>query len=178
MRLFLAINFEDSVVDRLITVREKLRRAARSGSFTTDNNLHLTLVFLGEVEESRIDDIKDILDMLETPLFTVNIGGYGTFAGRDGVTFWIGVEKRPELMELQGQLSKGLAREGFRFDNKSFVPHITLARRLVIGAFEDNSGINAEVRRVSLMRADLSQRPPRYTEIYGKNLKVTPYTSF
>jgi len=66
MRLFIAINFNDSTRDKLRGLRDDLRGRAASGNYSKDENLHLTLVFLGECGAQQTSTITDIMDAVNT----------------------------------------------------------------------------------------------------------------
>jgi 2'-5' RNA ligase len=58
MRIFIALNFDKPAKDEMIAVQRQLQQAAGKGNFTSEENLHLTLVFLGEIDRARIEDAK------------------------------------------------------------------------------------------------------------------------
>ena len=62
MRLFIAINFNNETRSRLLALCDELRANSRGGNFTSMENLHLTLVFIGEVSPKKVDKIKAILE--------------------------------------------------------------------------------------------------------------------
>ena len=169
MRLFIAINFDEDVKARMLEVQDKLRCKGR-GRFTTPENLHLTLAFLGEAPEERIPEIKAVLDSLTVPEMTLRFSKVGCFR-RDAELWWIGAEENKALSALQRQLIAGLKASGFDPDDKRFKPHITLAREMHIGTVDSGELLpepfTAVVSSVSLM---LSHRPNgklTYTELYS-----------
>ena len=134
MRLFVAICLSDEIKDSLCDTIEELRSVARRGRFTYRENLHLTMVFIGET--SRVDDILDVMEDVAAEFFTeaipLTLTSPGVFRGRSGDLHWVGVENTPELKRLAKALAAGLAAEGFPIEKRRFTPHITIAREVVI----------------------------------------------
>lgn len=93
MRLFIAINFEEEVKNQLCEAIEQLRESSLQGNFTGRENLHLTLVFIGETQ--RADDIKHAMDAVRAEPFVLKIGGLGLFKRQGGDLYWMGVEQNP-----------------------------------------------------------------------------------
>ena len=170
MRLFIAVNFDDRTKSQIIEVQNRLRSLGR-GRFSAPENLHLTLAFLGEIPESRVDDIKAAMDSVEVPDQTLVFERVGCFR-RDSELWWIGLKKTPALMKLQQELSDALADAGFRLEKRAFKPHITLAREMHIGQVDSKDllprSFDTKVNNISLM---LSHRPDgklTYTELYRR----------
>jgi len=171
MRLFIAINLSEEIKDSLCETISDLRAAARRGRYTHRENLHLTLVFIGETD--LIDDILDVMEEVCMEVFTepitLTLSGAGAFRGRGGDLHWVGLENTPELKRLAGALGDGLREAGFGIEKRRFVPHITIGREIVIDPGSD-SGVNvrmAEMQadRISLMRSDRPGGTLVYTEI-------------
>jgi 2'-5' RNA ligase len=92
-------------------------------------NLHLTLVFLGEVDTPRIGDLVAAAGGLPAPAFTIVLDTIGGFR-RSGVA-WAGCrEPAKELLGLQAGLDRRVREAGFHPDARPFAPHLTLARRV------------------------------------------------
>ena len=92
-------------------------------------NLHLTLVFLGEVEPARIEPLRRAADAVAGNTFTLGLDRVGGFR-RAGVA-WAGCRQSPAgLIALQAGLERRIRDAGFSPDDRPFVPHLTLARRV------------------------------------------------
>lgn len=175
MRLFIAINFDDRVKGVLKSAQAGLRRHSLSGNFTKEENLHLTLVFLGETSTDRLAQIRGVMDGVAVSPFTVDIRGVGRFRRDRGDIWWMGVEKSGELLELHSMLSGGLARCGFSLRDQKFTPHLTLAREVSMedenARFSDDiPGVSFEVSRISLMKSERISGRLKYTPVYEKYL--------
>ena len=171
MRLFIAINFTEDTKEKMLDVQRRLREKGR-GRFTSPENLHLTLAFLGEVPEERIQDIKSVMDSLSVPEMTLKFSKCGCFR-RDSELWWIGVEENKDLSKLQKDLVRKLKESGFSPDDKRFRPHITLAREMHIGSVRSEelipAPIMADVSAISLMLSHRVNGKLTYTEIDHKN---------
>lgn len=93
-------------------------------------NLHLTLKFIGEVDEHTADDIVSVLDTVHAPAFEVALRGIGLFEGKRGPRLlYAGVEASAALLDLEKRVEAALARvPGLDIEDRRFVPHVTLAR--------------------------------------------------
>jgi len=92
-------------------------------------NLHITVRFIGEVDEGMASDIDAALLQVKAPRFTVALAGTGTFGtGRAPRTLWVGVEKNPALHHLHDRVESALMRLGLPPEPRRYAPHITLAR--------------------------------------------------
>jgi 2'-5' RNA ligase len=129
MRLFVAINFNDETRSRLAAIRDELRSQSTYGNFTLDENLHLTLVFIGECSPNKIDKIKIILETVKFVPFEVAVGRLGTFSR--GTLWWAGLREDKPLMNLQHEIEHKLALCGFEMDGRKNNPHITLGCEVV-----------------------------------------------
>ncbi|NLN03829.1 MAG: RNA 2',3'-cyclic phosphodiesterase [Clostridiaceae bacterium] len=136
------------------------------------NNLHLTLVFLGEVEPGDVDPIIKALDNVEYKKFDISFNMLGKFSRRDGDIVWLGMDKEnSDLARLNNLVCRELGKLGFR--QEKFTPHITLGRRVVLKedlASIQADGISTRVERISLMLSERVDNVLTYTEIYSKNL--------
>ena len=71
MRLFIAINFDDKIKDELCLLTDELKNYSVSGNFTRRENLHLTLVFIGETPSNKITSIKSAIDNIQQQPFDI-----------------------------------------------------------------------------------------------------------
>jgi len=129
MRLFIAVAFPPEVKTALAAQTAALRRAGVRGRFSREENLHLTLAFLGEQPPAGRDAAIRAMERCSAAAFPVTVGGYGTFrGGRDGDVLYRRIEGGEALAGLHRRLSQALAAEGFALERRDFRPHLTLAR--------------------------------------------------
>ena len=95
----------------------------------TEDQLHLTLRFVGEVDRHRAGDVHAALGAVHHPAFALTLNGIGLFDKRglpDAV--WAGVAPHEPLVSLYKKVGQALARVGIAPEQRAFLPHITLAR--------------------------------------------------
>lgn len=170
MRLFIAINFNENIKYKLEDYITELKGYALKGNFTSTDNLHMTLVFLGEVRNVKaIEEILDNINLIKTKLY---IEGTGTFKRRGGDIYWAGIRKNTEIENCYDDLCRRLSEAGFNIEKRPFRPHITLGREVILKSepnviFEEMS---MEVNKISLMKSERINGKIKYTEIYEKVL--------
>jgi len=143
MRLFYAIKFNDNVKSRLAGNLAEIKKHTLKGSFTEKDNFHITLVFVGECEPGKLEDLKKVVDnTVENQQFSfikenpvkMRIDGLGTFVRPEDELLWVGTKTEPEniLKKFNETILEELAKCGVVIkDDKRFSPHITLARRVI-----------------------------------------------
>lgn len=125
IRLFVALALPEEVRNRL----SSLCRGIRDARWVEPHNMHLTLCFIGAVEEPAIDDLVYSLDAVRAPAFPLTLAGVGHFESRKRVRqIWAGIQPCPPLMDLQGRIEAAVSRAGVKRESRRFVPHVTLAR--------------------------------------------------
>lgn len=134
MRLFIAINFSAEIRARLAALREELRCRARHGNFSLDENLHLTLVFLGECSAQEGAAAARAMNEVRFEAFSTAIDRVGRFKRDSGEIWWAGLRENKPLMKLQHDLSERLHDAGFVLDRRKYSPHITLGRGVATDA--------------------------------------------
>lgn len=131
MRLFVAINFSETLRQDLWSAIETLRASALPVRWVKPEAMHLTLKFLGEVAADRQDQLADALQHAagtSRPV-TVTVGELGAFPdARRPRVLWAGVSPEPGLELLQHQVEQAFAPLGFPPEGRPFRPHLTLGR--------------------------------------------------
>jgi len=176
MRLFIAINFNTETRSRLLALRDELRNDSAKGRFSASENLHLTLVFLGECDEKQAADAKSAMDAVGFEPFEINIASLGRFRRGGGDIWWTGLSDCKALIKLQAKLTKKLSKLGFIIENRKFSPHITLGREIVTKAsprtFEE---FGQTVDKIELMKSERINGKLTYTVIH--ETKAAPASS-
>jgi RNA 2',3'-cyclic 3'-phosphodiesterase len=125
MRLFIAFDVPEDVRKILESVQDKIKF---SGKATKAKEFHLTLKFLGEVEESKLTSLIDSLSTVKFSPFEARLGSIGAFPSRSKASvIWVGLEPHGAIGALQEQVDTATRKLGFVMD-KEFHPHLTLAR--------------------------------------------------
>ena len=134
MRIFIGIQFEEEIKNILINAQEKTKVFAKKGNFTEENNIHLTLKFIGDVASDQLEDV--LLAVKETGMFSkcfsMNLDKMGFFPKGNTSIVWAGIEKNNNLNRLFMNLEKNLSKQGFPKERKALAPHITLGRDVVL----------------------------------------------
>ena len=124
-RLFVAIRPPQAIRDQLLDLMEGVAGAR----WMDDDQLHLTLRFIGEVERHLAQDIAAALSAVRHPPFEIALSGLGAFERRGGAkVLWAGVTPHEPLKALHKKIDQAIARAGLEPERRAFHPHITLAR--------------------------------------------------
>ncbi len=126
-RLFVAIDFSDSIKDQLQALQTDLHIPVDHW-WTNPQLFHLTLSFIGETEKMEV--VKAALADVQAPAFELRLAGVGHFFTRaepPAQVLYAGVETQAALTGLQQQIATALAGNGFVVDTRPFLPHVTLA---------------------------------------------------
>lgn len=124
-RLFAAIRPPAAIRNQLLDLMEALPGAR----WQDEDQLHLTLRFIGEVDARIADDIAAVLGSVRQPSFTIALDGTGTFGSRGRVNaLWAGVRPHDGIAHLHRKIDQALVRAGLQPERRAFLPHITLAR--------------------------------------------------
>jgi 2'-5' RNA ligase len=125
LRLFVALPLPDSVKRSL----EPLTRGLGDVRWLAPDQQHLTLRFIGEVDNGRLDEIAEALALVPGAPLEVRLDGLGHFPLRgEPRVVWVGVAKNPELVSLKRRIDRALAHAGLPAETRKFAPHVTLAR--------------------------------------------------
>ncbi len=112
----------------------RLRLAGLAGGvpgarWVEPEDLHLTLRFIGEIDQGRLPDLDAELGRIDAPDFSLVLDGCGQFGtGRKIHTLWIGAERNEALLRLQAKVESAVIRAGFPPEPRKFMAHVTLAR--------------------------------------------------
>ena len=125
IRLFTALEIPDEVLDCLTALQSGLPGAR----WVARENLHLTLRFIGSVDEAMAADVDHALARIETKPFPVCVEGLGSFGDKKNVrSVWAGVAANDALANLNRKIEQGLQSLGLDANKRKFTPHVTLAR--------------------------------------------------
>ncbi len=177
-RSFIAIDANEKVRNSLRPIQNRLEETGADLKLVSQENIHMTLKFLGDVFESRIDLINDAInEAISLDSFEINIEGLGVFPKPSYIrVIWAGVSKGSEkLGKIRQKLDSKLAELDFSPEDEDFTPHFTIAR-VKSGKAKDklNSIINEkseetwgtiEVDKIELKKSELTSEGPIYTTI-------------
>lgn len=129
MRLFVALDIEHDIRDRLARFLDGVRGFAPDARWAWPESLHVTLKFIGEKPEEDVEKIKQTLQTISAQTFEMNFRRYGFFPSwRAPRVFWIGIDAGPELSSLAAMVDERMASLDIPREEHVFNPHLTLAR--------------------------------------------------
>lgn len=124
-RLFVAIRPPTFIRTHLLAIMGGIVGAR----WQNDDQLHITLRFIGEVDRHRADDIADSLENLRFTAFDIALSGLGYFDRKGQVdALWVGVQPRAPLAHLHHKIDRACIQAGLAPETRAYIPHITIAR--------------------------------------------------
>jgi 2'-5' RNA ligase len=178
IRTFIAIDLAAGVKNRLAALQEELAGSASGVKWMPTENMHLTLLFLGEVEELEVVSICRVVQKRapKHAAFTLAVAGLGAFPNtRRPKILWAGLsEGNPELRGLHADLEEGLLELGcYRREDREYTPHLTLGRLShedraedwgrILAGHADWQGGSMPVDEVLVMRSEMRKGGPEYS---------------
>ncbi len=140
IRLFVGLRPPAPIRDALLDLEDDLAADLDGARWQDEDQLHLTLRFIGEVERACAEDLAAVLDRLYAPAPTVHLAGVGAFGGRGRQgQLWAGLHPRGPLAALHGKVDRLCVAAGLAPEHRAFTPHITVARlprRVAVGGPE------------------------------------------
>ena len=127
MRLFVALDIDADIRERITEFRNQMRPLAPDVRWVGPETYHVTLQFLGETK--KLDDIRSALKKVRTSPITLSFRGAGFFPNANSPrVFWAGIEGDENLQALADAVARELQPLGFQRDHDTLHPHLTLAR--------------------------------------------------
>jgi len=177
MRLFFAIELDEPFRNRLVELQDSLRPAAPDISYIRAENLHLTLKFIGEFEESKIPQLCESLKNIPKPgKFSMALTGLDFLPERGPIRILAAaLDGGEKLLALQSQIEDACATQNIPRENRRYRPHITLARarrplprstksRLTQGVTTQSAQLM--VKEFVLIESKLSNRGSQYIPLH------------
>lgn len=182
MRLFVAIDIDDDVKKRLKRLQDNISQQCPSKQFDVKwvlpENMHLTLKFLGEVDNTKSLEVCRIVESVaaEKNAFELGFGSVGSFGGRSASVVWVGMGVGVEkLQDLQKDLENKFVRDGWAGDNKTFSGHLTLCRvknpktgyklKRICDSYKDFNAGSVFVDSIAVYCSQLTSDGPVYSVI-------------
>lgn len=169
-RLFVAIRPPEAIRDLLIDAMDD----SADFRWQDEEQLHVTLRFVGEVERPVAEDLAAALDTIRSWPFELRLHGTGRFEQRNSGALWAGVEPKAPVAALAAKIERACLSVGLEPERRAFHPHITLARwkgrrtREVAAFLERAHALASEpfaVDRFILFESHLSRHGAHYEEV-------------
>lgn len=177
MRLFIAMNFNDRVKKQIRGIINQVKSKSLKGRFVNEEHIHLTVEFLGEIQNKRVDTIKEIMNNIVFDCFSISLTKVGYFKSRDGDIYWIGLEQNDSLSNIYKELHHSLKGNGFQLENRDYKPHITIGRKvkLLDGTTLDEinnevSKIKIDMNKIDLMKSEFCNGTLKYSVVESRFL--------
>ena len=122
-RLFVSISLPEIVRDSISQLQHEIDGA----NWRHDDQFHLTLAFIGDVDAHGLLEAVSLLDGMMVPSFDLTLKGAGLFGGAKPRAVWVGCKANAQLNYLQEKIETGLRRADFKIEKRRFIPHVTLA---------------------------------------------------
>lgn len=180
IRLFIALNIPDDIKEKIINLRNSVIPNPMDYKWESIDKLHLTLKFIGEVEENLAEEISKELDFIALyNTFNCSFTKFGFFySGGKPVILWLGLRINREIFNLVDELNSKLIKFDIEPEKRKFKPHLTLMRirkkidKNFIYSFENCKLPETEfiTNSVSLIKSELQTDSSKYTKIKNYNL--------
>jgi len=177
MRAFIAIEVSDEVRDNLLKAQERIGSKSAKIKFVERENFHVTLKFLGEIDEALAEEVKEALAEIakKHKKHRVRVKGIGVFPNPNYVrVIWAGIENDEGIKAIARDVEREMRRLGFKKD-RDFVAHITIGRVKFIRdkvelamALKDLANEDFgefEVEAIELKKSTLTPKGPIYETV-------------
>ncbi len=145
MRLFIACDMPEVLRKKAVTLQKFIGDEHARIKWVEPENIHLTLKFLGEVEDSQVEALKDALGGIRSEAFDCSASGFGVFPSDSYIrVLWMGLEPAGKISELHEKIDDVMSPLGFKPD-RSFRAHVTLGR---VRSVTDKQGLIGRVREM------------------------------
>lgn len=172
-RLFVAVPLTAEIKGQITPLREELKASGADLKLVAVENLHFTLKFLGEVDESRISEIVEQLSSFSPKPFFLSLRGVGVFPSREKINvIWMGIEST-ELIALMKEINPTL--NYIRKEEREETPHLTIARvksgknkeqlQKLVEKYKNTLFGEMMVDKIILYESELGKEGPRYTVV-------------
>src|SRR3989344_377176 len=170
MRLFIGIFLSKEILDYLYEVQNKLKKNLNDKiNWAHKSKIHFTLKFLGEVDENKINDVKEKLNKIKFKPFKVKLDKIGVFPNENYIkVIWVDLNPKGKVIELQQKIDSELL--DLSSKDQEFKVHLTLARVKFIKnkeEFKKNLKIDIEekefeIKEFCLVKSTLGKDGPKY----------------
>lgn len=131
IRLFIALEISDDVINLVINERDKLLGKEKSIRWESRDKLHITLKFLGDTDKALIGNIEQAIEVIvkNSKSFQMELGKFGVFR-RNGEPkiLWVGLKGSKELERIVNEIGDSFTKFGYSKDERTFKPHVTILR--------------------------------------------------
>jgi len=189
LRAFIAIDLPDELKETLQQVSHTFQQhlSGLPVRWVPSINMHLSLKFLGDVSETNVETINEIIRTAANSYhaFEISIGGVGVFPNMHRPrVIWVGVEAPEEMISLQRRIETETTRMGYPSEDREYAPHLTLGRVSRNANAAEIKAVSkkllneklgflgaARVNQIHLFRSQLQPGGPKYTKLFSAALQ-------
>jgi len=175
-RGFIAIDVESN--KKLTDFENEIKKTGADLKLVETNNIHITLKFLGDTEETLIDEIEKIMTNAAKAIssFNIQLKGSGVFPNNTYIKIvWLGIKNGEPIAEMAQRIDDQTSKIGFEKEKRGFSPHLTIARvktarnkdklLQVLEKYRDVEFADIKVEAVKLKKSELTPNGPIYTDL-------------
>jgi 2'-5' RNA ligase len=184
MRTFIAIELSEEIREALAQIESHLKYSGADVKWVEKDNIHLTLKFLGEVTEEKLQQVKSVLEIIgkEFSSFEISLKDIGAFPKIDYPrVIWVGLDKgAAESKKLAERIDEELSKTGFTKEARPFAAHLTIGRvrssknKEMLKEKIKNSQLSTPnsqlIGSITLFKSTLTPKGPIYTKIHEAEL--------
>jgi len=149
MRCFISIDVPENLREELVKMQEQLKMQDLNAKFVEKHNFHLTLKFIGEISDSKIESIKEKLKQVKYKKFKTHFGKVGVFSSENYIrVIWLSLEPEEEFEKIASQINTILP-----FGDKRFASHVTLARVRMI---KDKKALIEKIKKIKILKMEFN----------------------
>ncbi len=173
MRIFIALLFDEDNKKKIFSYEKNIERNAISGNFTAYNNLHLTMLFIGQTELDMVLKINEKLKEIRSKQFEYKTGNIKYFQkSRNRKIMYLSLKNTFSLKELYVKIVAKINEIGLDFSMNKFTPHITLGRQVLLPETYDENilkakELNLRATKISVMESTRINGELIYRELYS-----------
>ncbi|MEM0021140.1 MAG: RNA 2',3'-cyclic phosphodiesterase [Fervidicoccaceae archaeon] len=179
-RVFIAVEVKNpALINKLIEIERSIEYLGVPIKMVEPENLHITLVFIGEVEEDIVEEIKSAISEVVSPPISAQLVGMGAFPTiHSPRVVWVGIKRgSQEIVQLQKKVESALREHRISFEKeRNFVPHLTLGRvkgkrniEKLASFIEKNADMvfgDEEFNEIKLKESILTPKGPIYKDLF------------
>jgi len=178
-RLFVALSIPISLSDQIATIQERIKSSAQM-TCVSPSLMHITLIFIGEVNERDVDLISSALSTVSSRRFSLSTKAIEFNNYKQPRVLWLRMHTNPAILELVKKVEQVLIPFGVKEESRRYHPHITIARIkrsspdlvALVNSYQDSISCTFDVSSFVLKKSVLTPNGPIYSDIVEVNLHV------
>jgi len=173
IRLFVAIEIPVPLSEQIATIQKHITESSAQMTCVSPSLMHITLTFIGEVEERDVDLISSALSTVSSKRFSLNAKAIEFNNYRQPRVLWLRMHTNPTLLELVKKVEQVLIPFGVKKESRQYHPHITIARIkraspdlvALVDSYQDHISCTFDVSSFVLKKSVLTPNGPIYSDI-------------